>query len=113
MTRAWKSLLVGVAVMVVVGVAAGFGFAASGEDDEPLTGTELERATAAALEAVGPGEVVGTEAGDDDGVAYEVEVRLADGTQVEVHLDDAYGVIGSEPDDDVAGEDDAGEDHSD
>ena len=39
-----------------------------------------------------------TEVGDD-GAAYEVEVRLRDGSQVEVQLDDAFHVIGTEDDD--------------
>jgi hypothetical protein len=104
MRRTWKALLVGAAVIAVVAVAAGFGFAASGEDDEPLTGSQLERATTAALEAVGPGEVVGSEAGDDDGAAYEIEVLLSDGSQVEVQLDQGFTVIATEPDDDSAGD---------
>ncbi|MDA0353605.1 MAG: hypothetical protein O3A10_15570 [Chloroflexi bacterium] len=48
-----------------------------------------------------------TEVGDD-GAAYEVEVRLADGSQVEVALDEHFVVTGSELDDDSgdAAEDD-------
>ncbi len=40
-----------------------------------------------------------TEIGDD-GAAYEVEVRLSDGSQVEVNLDADFVVTGSAPDDD-------------
>ncbi len=110
MRRTWKALLVGAAVIAVVAVAAGFGLGASGEDDEPLAGSQLERATTAALEAVGPGEVVGTEAGDDDGAAYEVEVLLSDGSQVEVQLDRDFAVIATEADDDGAGDESDDED---
>ena len=105
-----KAMLVAAAVIAVVAVAAGFGFAAAGEDDEPLTGSQLEQATAAALEAVGPGEVVGTEAGDDAGAAHEVEVLLSDGSQVEVQLDQDYTVIATEPDDDGEGDESDDED---
>ena len=42
----------------------------------------------------------------DDGAAYSVEVRLDDGQQVEVNLDSDFNVIGSEPDDDGAGDED-------
>lgn len=110
MRRTWKVLLVGAAVIAVVAVAAGFGFAASGEDDEPLAGSQLEQASAAALEAVGQGEVVGTEAGDDDGAAYEVEILLSDGSQVEVQLDQDFTVIATEPDEDGAGDESDDED---
>jgi hypothetical protein len=48
--------------------------------------------------------VLETEAGDD-GAAYGVEVRLADGSVVEVHLDKAFQVIGQEADDDSGAED--------
>jgi hypothetical protein len=47
--------------------------------------------------------VLETEAGDD-GAAYGVEVRLPDGRQVEVHLDDAFRVVGQEPDEDTPGD---------
>lgn len=106
MTRAWKTVLIVVGVLLTVGVAAGFGFATAGQDEDQLTGSRLERARSAALEAVGPGEVVDAEIADDDGAAFEVEVLLADGRQVEVLLDDAYAVIGSGSDDEGAGEDD-------
>jgi hypothetical protein len=48
--------------------------------------------------------VLETEAGDD-GAAYGVEVRLPDGRQVEVTLDQSLKVVGQEPDDDRPGED--------
>ncbi|MDN5853039.1 MAG: hypothetical protein L0K86_09365 [Actinomycetia bacterium] len=66
--------------------------------DAQLGGTELERATAAALKHTGGGTVTDTEIGDD-GAAYGVEVRKPDGTEVEVHLDKAFTVTGEEIDD--------------
>lgn len=102
------------AVAVVVG-GAGIGIAAtSGDDDEPLTGETRDRAVAAALEETGGGTVTETEAGDD-GAAYGVEVRLDDGRQVEVELDEDFGVIGREADDDGADDedDDEGDDEGD
>jgi hypothetical protein len=42
--------------------------------------------------------VIETEVGDD-GAAYEVDVRLADGSQVEVELNHNLDVIATEPDD--------------
>lgn len=69
------------------------------DTDTPLTGTDLDQAVAAALEHTGGGDVTETEVGDD-GAAYGVEIRIADGSQVEVNLDADFNVIGSEADDD-------------
>jgi outer membrane lipoprotein SlyB len=81
--------LTGAAVAVaLVGGGTGVAVAAtSGDDEQPLSGSTLDRA------------VVETEAGDD-GAAYSVEVRLDDGSQVEVNLDRDFTVIGHEADDD-------------
>lgn len=69
------------------------------DSDQPLTGSDLERASAAALDAVGGGTVTDSEI-DDGGAAFSVEVRKDDGSQVEVQLDAAFAVIGTETDDD-------------
>ena len=50
-----------------------------------------------------------TEVGDD-GAAYGVEIRLDDGSQVEVNLDENFAVTGQSPDDDGSGPDDDGPD---
>ncbi len=93
-----KLIFGGIAAAAVIGIGAGAGVAARGDDEKPLAGNDYDRATAAALEHVGGGRVTETEVGDD-GAAYEVEVRLRDGSQVEVQLDDAFHVIGTEDDD--------------
>jgi hypothetical protein len=87
-------------VLAVTAVAAGIAVGAGWRDDEtPITGTALTRASAAALEHTGGGRVTETEAGDEEG-AYEVEVALQDGSQVDVHLNASFDVIGDEPDGD-------------
>jgi uncharacterized membrane protein YkoI len=107
MTR--KLVLIAVVAVVAV-VGTGIAIAAGGDDEQPLTGSTLERATAAALAHTGGGTVTETEVGDD-GAAYEVEVRLANGRQVEVSLDESFDVIGQETDDDGASDrDERGED---
>jgi len=73
--------------------------------EQPLAGSTLEQATAAALQHTGGGTVTETETGDG-GAAYGVEVRLADGSQVEVELDEGFNVIGQEADDDGPNESD-------
>ena len=86
------------AVIVVAG--SGIAIATGGKDsDTPLTGTALEKAAAAALAHTGGGTVIETEVGDD-GAAYGVEVRLDDGSTVEVNLDASFTVIDSQADDD-------------
>jgi len=77
----------------------------AGGDDRPLTGSALERATAAALEHTGGGTVIEIEVGDD-GAAYGVEIRLADGSVVEVSLDQNFEVVGQEGDEDGPNEQD-------
>jgi uncharacterized membrane protein YkoI len=107
MTR--KIAVLAALVLVVGAISAGFAIAAGGDDDKPLTGSDLEKATAAALAHTGGGTVVETEVGDD-GAAYGVEVRLDDGRVVEVNLDESFDVIGQENDDDGAGDREDGPD---
>ena len=90
----------GLAAAMAGGVAAA---ASGGDPDQQLTGATRDRAVAAALAATGGGTVLETEAGDD-GAAYGVEVRLADGRQVEIQLDQAFRVVGREADEDRPGE---------
>jgi hypothetical protein len=99
-----KRKLALVAVLVVAVLTAGIAIAAGGgDDDRPLTGSTRDRAVDAALEHTGGGTVLETESGDD-GAAYGVEIRLEDGRQVEVNLDEDFNVIGQENDDDTPGE---------
>jgi len=107
MTR--KIAVLAALVLVAGAISAGFAIAAGGDDDKPLTGSNLEKATAAALAHTGGGTVVETEVGDD-GAAYGVEVRLDDGRVVEVNLDESFDVIGQANDDDGAGGRDDGPD---
>jgi hypothetical protein len=83
-------------------VAAGSDDSGEGPD-VPITGAALERASEAALEETGGGRVTGTEAGDEES-AYEVEVTLDDGHQVDVQLDEDFAVVGTEDDEEDDGE---------
>ena len=95
-----KKLIAGAIVaLAVIGGGTGIAIATGLVDDEPLKGSTLEQATAAALEHTGGGTVIETETGDG-GAAYGVEVRLDDGSVVEVALDENFNVIGQETDDD-------------
>lgn len=105
-----KIVLIVALVLALGALSAGIAIAAGvGGDDQPLSGSTLDKATAAALKHTGGGTVVETEIGDD-GAAYGVEIRRADGSQVEVSLDANFNVIGGEADDDGANEQDGQDD---
>jgi uncharacterized membrane protein YkoI len=106
-----KPRIIGAVLVALLAAGAGIAVAtgASGDDDQPLSGDVLERATAAALAYTGGGTVTETESGDD-GAAYSVEVRLANGREVEVNLDANFLVIGTEDEDDGPDDDDADDD---
>jgi uncharacterized membrane protein YkoI len=103
-----KGVVIGIAAVAVLaaGGAAIAGAAGGGDDDatdKAITGAALDRAKAAALAQTGGGKVTGTEAGDEEG-AYEVEVTRPDGSQVDVHLDKRFHVLGQAGDDDQGGD---------
>lgn len=92
------SALVGGLVLAEGPIAA---FTQDDDNDTPITGAALEDASAAALEYTGEGQVTDTEVGDEEGY-YEVEVTLDDGSQIDVHLDENFNVLGQEADGDEA-----------
>ena len=71
----------------------------AGRPDSPLSDTDRASAEKAALAAVPGGAVLAVEASDDQGVAYEVEVRAADNAEWEVELDAAFKVLTKSADD--------------
>lgn len=109
MRKRTKLLIAGAAVVALGGTTTGLA-TASGDSDDPITGVAYDRASAAALGATGEGRVTDTEVGDEEG-RYEVEVTLDDGSQVDVHLDEAFDVLSTEGDrDDVEDEPDGDDD---
>ena len=66
--------------------------------DEHLSGATLDRASKAALAKTGGGKVTGSERDTEHGATYEIEVTKADGSQVDVRLDDQFKVVAVEPD---------------
>ena len=110
MNRKLKWIAGSAAAAVVVITGTGIGLAAVADDDAndndaPITGDALDRASRAALDHTGEGRVTETEVGDEEGY-YEVEVTRADGSQVDVHLDRAFKVISGKPDSDSGGDSD-------
>jgi hypothetical protein len=88
------------AVLVIAG-GTGLAVASGGDDEQPLTGSALDRASATALEHTGGGTVIEAEAGDE-GAAYAVEIRLDDGSVVDVALDADFRVVGGVSEDEGA-----------
>ena len=95
-------IIAGAAIAAAAAVGGtGVALAGGGGDDSeaPIRGTDLERASAAALEHTGEGTVSETEVGDEESL-YEVEVRLPDGSSMDVQLDESFDVVGDKVDDD-------------
>ncbi|MET9411223.1 hypothetical protein ABZX90_36580 [Streptomyces sp. NPDC002935] len=99
MKRKGKWILGVVLSAALIGGGTGIAVAtSSGDDNEtPISGPALEKASAAALAHTGEGKVTDTEVGDEEGY-YEVEVTLDNGKQADVHLDKDFKVLGSKVD---------------
>jgi hypothetical protein len=98
MTKRRKLLIVGASVLALAAGGAGVALATGGDDNEaPIEGDALSKASAAALEHTGGGTVSDTEVGDEES-RYEVEVTRDDGSQVDVQLDSNFNVVGGESD---------------
>ncbi len=93
----------GIGIVTAIGAAAvaiGTGIATAQPDDgegTPITGEALTKASQAALAFTGGGTVTATEVGDEESL-YEVEVTKADGSQVDVQLDENFVVVGDKTD---------------
>jgi uncharacterized membrane protein YkoI len=103
MAKQSKLLIIGASALALAAGGGGLAIAAGGDDDDagdseaPITGQSLDRASAAALDHVGEGQVTETETGDEESY-YEVEVTRDDGRQVDVQLDRDFNVVGQEGD---------------
>ena len=95
--RTARAVIFGTAVAACTLIGGGAAVAASTDnnEDSPLTGSVLEKATKAALDRVGEGTVSDSEVSEEEG-AYEVEVLLENGTEVEVQLDKDFKVVAEE-----------------
>ena len=94
--RTKRVILPTIAAVAALGIG-GVVWASTANAD--LDGGERNRVSTAATEAVGGGKVVDAESSDDPGEAYEVEVRKADGTEVDVTLDKDLNVLRQDTDD--------------
>jgi uncharacterized membrane protein YkoI len=83
-----------------VSIARATGGGGDDGGEHAITGSALERASTVALRHTGGGRVTATEVGDEEGY-YEVEVTRDDGSQVDVHLDRSFQVLGEHADSEV------------
>lgn len=99
-TSKLRSKRVIVPVVATIAVLAVGGTVWSATADDTVDGSERDRVAAAAEKAAGGGKAVEVETSDDRGEAYEVEVRLDDGREVDVALDEDLKVVGKDDDGD-------------
>jgi uncharacterized membrane protein YkoI len=100
-----KLLIVGVVALALAAAGGGLAIAGGGDEaedaaegpDVAISGDPLDKASAAAIEHLGGGEVTDTEVGDEESY-YEVEVSNPDGSQTDVQLDRDFNVVGDETD---------------
>jgi hypothetical protein len=97
-----RTLVIAAAVAMLLALGgAGIAYANGGDSEEQLSGPEAQKAKSAAIAAVGGGTVSEVERDDGNGTgAFEVEVTREDGSQLEVHLDSDYDVVGQQADED-------------
>ena len=97
-----KTLVIAAAVAMLVALgAAGIAYANAGDSEEQVTSPDADKAKSAAIAEVGGGTVTEVERDDGNGTgAFEVEVTREDGSQLEVHLDGDYNVVGQQADED-------------
>ena len=93
-----KRVLASTAAVAALAVGGGVWATTAYADD--VRGGERDRVAKAAVAAAGGGTAIEVDAGDDRGAAYDVEVRLEDGTEVDVALDKDLKVVSEETDTD-------------
>ena len=104
MSRTLKRGLLAEAILAAlafggVSIAGATGGGDDDGSDQAITGSALDRAKAVALRHTSGGRVTATEVADEEGY-YEVEVTRDDGSQVDVHLNRNFEVLGGHADTD-------------
>lgn len=96
--NAKKGLIVAaVAVLLLVGAGVAYATGPGDVSSTQPTGPNIEKAKSIALDHINGGRVTATEVKDEEGY-YEVEVTRDDGSQVDVHLDRDFNVLGTPAD---------------
>jgi uncharacterized membrane protein YkoI len=104
-----KTGLVAAVAALLLLIGAGVAYATGDDSSSQATGSNIEKAKSAALDHTNGGNVTGTEVGDEEGY-YEIEVTSDDGSQVDVHLDRDFNVLGTPADHENHGGEDSPDD---
>ncbi|WP_306209588.1 PepSY domain-containing protein [Actinoplanes sp. RD1] len=96
--RSKRVIIATTATVAALAIGGGAWATAANADADTVTGNDRTRVADAAVQAVGDGTATDVETSDDEGEAYEVEVRKQDGTEVDVTLDKNLKVISQETD---------------
>jgi hypothetical protein len=83
----------GVLVLALGGAAIARATGAFDDGESNLTGTQADRAKAAALQVAGGGRANAAERDSEHGGTYEVEVTRKDGSTVDVRLDENFKLV--------------------
>lgn len=91
-----KKILAVAGITSVVALGGGglayAGGAAGDGDDKPATGADADRAGKAAVDSLGGGTVLNVFEENEGDVAFEVEVKQADGSTAEVEITQDFAV---------------------
>ena len=91
--------IVGGSVLALAAGGAGAAVAiGSGDDEGGATGPGADQAKAAALQLYPGSHPNSVERDSENGATWEVEIRKADGSTVDVHLDQSYRLVVAEAD---------------
>ncbi len=104
--RNLKKIVAGVAALAalalggaaIAGATGGGDTSDRGDGDGELSAAVEKQAGQAALKLTGGGTLGQIERDDEKGATYEVEVNRADGSQVDVRLDDQFGKVAIDSD---------------
>jgi uncharacterized membrane protein YkoI len=95
-----KYVIVGGSILALAAGGAGAAVAIgnSGDDEGGASGPGADQAKAAALKLYPGGQANSVERDSENGATWEVEVRKADGSTVDVRLDQSYRLVVAEAD---------------
>lgn len=93
-----KYVIVGGSVLALAAAGAGTAIATGHDDEGGATGPGADKAKAAALAIYPGGHANSVERDSENGATWEVEVAKADGSTVDVRLDQSYKLVVAEAD---------------
>lgn len=106
-----RKTIIAIAALGAAGAIGGgaIAFAGSGDSEGSLHGPQAKQAIQSALEATDGGTANAVERDNEDGATWEVEVTKADGTTVDVRLDENFSFMSIDGDNESVDQDDSGQ----